>query len=411
MGKIDENRKVLSRKSNSLEVTVETSFLQLELIREEWDEFVVSVDGGIYFSYDWCKIWWDHYAYKRKMKVFLFRDNGKLVGILPMIIDRIWVGIIRVTLAKLLGSDSTLSVFNLPVQEDYAERVFGLLCGDLCKSENVDLIWFGKISGDNNLLDSLRKDSRNLTNMRVVYDAKGEYHTVLNLPESYDKYLANISKSQRKKFRQGVNRLKKNFDFEFLVSKPASALDSFREFCILHEKQWHCKKKLGHFGDWPKSVRFHEALVKTFAQKNLVRIAKISVDKEDIVFKYCLNFGKVTHWLLPARHPGKEWSRFRLGQVMFFHMVEDAINENYTTIDDGQGQYAYKLKFGARERPLQSVLLQKNSFMASVKGQLFLGFSKFLNKVYYRLWFHRLMPCLPIVFRRPLWTLWIRTRI
>ncbi|HOO18551.1 MAG TPA: hypothetical protein PLU99_15775, partial [Phycisphaerae bacterium] len=61
-----------------------TDFDALANLRHDWDRFVERVGGDVYFSFDWCRIWWRHYAYRRRLCVFVFRAAGELVAILPM---------------------------------------------------------------------------------------------------------------------------------------------------------------------------------------------------------------------------------------------------------------------------------------------------------------------------------------
>lgn len=107
----------------NLSFEIKTSFADLDLIREEWDQFVLSVDGGVFFSYDWCKIWWKYYSYKRKLRIFIFRDCGEIKGIVPIVVDKIWLGVTWIKVAKLLGSDSTLSVLEIPVLDLYSKNI------------------------------------------------------------------------------------------------------------------------------------------------------------------------------------------------------------------------------------------------------------------------------------------------
>lgn len=42
---------------SGIDVRCITSFGSLEEMREEWDDFVLSVCGDVYLSFDWCAIW------------------------------------------------------------------------------------------------------------------------------------------------------------------------------------------------------------------------------------------------------------------------------------------------------------------------------------------------------------------
>lgn len=274
------------------------------------------------------------------------------------------------------------------------------------------MVSFGSVSGKDESIKKLRQLCSKCENMKIVNDETVLCHTIFELPEAFDKFFDNISKSKKKHYRQGVKRLKKSFETTFLVvSDSEKILDEFEKFAQLHSKQWKHENKLGHFLDWPSALCFHRDLVKSFSKTNRVRITKMSTDNKDVAMQYSYFFGDRNHWFLPAREPGQEWNRFELGIVTFMQLVEVSIGEGITCIDGGQGHYDYKLKLGAREYPLQSILITGGAFQKRFKTKLFLWFSSSLHVVYYKIWFCRLAPKFPFIFRRSLWKLWIRTRV
>ena len=82
--------------------TVETlsSFQESSIGREEWDRFVYEVGGDLYVTYDWCRIWWQHYGDLRQLRLYIFRRGGQLVGLAPMFIEEIRLGLIKLKIAK-----------------------------------------------------------------------------------------------------------------------------------------------------------------------------------------------------------------------------------------------------------------------------------------------------------------------
>ena len=79
-------RRPLASSKSPVSVEVFNSFEAIS--REEWDAFVLSVEGDIYVTHDWCRIWWKHYE-NRDLRIFLFRAAGNLVGIVPVFIERL----------------------------------------------------------------------------------------------------------------------------------------------------------------------------------------------------------------------------------------------------------------------------------------------------------------------------------
>src|SRR4051812_43212628 len=93
-----------------------TSFEDAQAIAGEWDELVTGLDGSLYMSFDWCRVWWQHYGARRDLRLMAFRDRGELVGVLPFFVERVGVVFARARVAKLVSSDFTLAIVDPPVQ-------------------------------------------------------------------------------------------------------------------------------------------------------------------------------------------------------------------------------------------------------------------------------------------------------
>ncbi len=125
-----------------LSVEVFQTFEEVAHLQIEWDRFVVEMGGDIYFSYDWCRMWWRYYGSGRTLRVFTARIDGKLAGLLPMFIDRIRLGPIRLCAGKPVGSDFTLQVGDPPIHSDHAEAILRTVFDRLIKEFQCDLIDF-----------------------------------------------------------------------------------------------------------------------------------------------------------------------------------------------------------------------------------------------------------------------------
>ena len=119
--------------TNLLTCKVYNSFEEISNIQEEWDNFLLDVDGDIYLSFDWCKIWWDYYGKKRSLRIYLFHQDNRLVGVIPIFYETQWIGPVWLKMAKMLGSDFTISMMNPPVRADYAASIFRCVIDSLIK--------------------------------------------------------------------------------------------------------------------------------------------------------------------------------------------------------------------------------------------------------------------------------------
>lgn len=396
----------------SVTASVATSFEDAGLSGEEWDEFILDVGGDVYLSYDWCRIWWRHYGKGRNLRLFVFRQEGRLVGLAPMFIERIWLGPVTIRIAKRVCSDFAMDVFALPVSTRCAKRIYSQLISNLVETEKCDAVWFGFLPSEDPSLASLRAvASVRGGSVALARDVARGVHTSFQIPDSFDAYVAGLERGARQNYRRRLNLLNKTFEVKRRIfSDPADALVEFRAFRVLHTKQWEAEGKPGHFGDWPHSGAFHQDLVKRLAELGRFRMLRLCAGDHTVAMHYAFVFGRNGYARLPARSIEKDMGRFSLGVMSLMQLLEQMSREGIRRMDSGPAHYDYKIEYGGRESDYLSVLVKSTRPASSVRVRLFVALSDLIHLAYYRIWRSRIAPRLP--FRRgPLWRTWIRSRM
>jgi CelD/BcsL family acetyltransferase involved in cellulose biosynthesis len=389
--------------------SVYSSFEEVAGIRVEWDDFVESVGGDIYLTFDWCRIWWRYYGDSRKLRLFVFRKGDVIVGIGPFFIERIGWKPVGLQMAKMVGADFTVVILVPPFCQEYSHKIISYVNEQLFCSDRCDAVCWGPLSGIHPSAKEIEEHFRDSENSYTIVKKifLGNY-TLFDVPNTFEEYFASLSKSTRKHYRRGYEDLTAQYKVNF--SLVENLAEDFPEFIEMHESQWRAVNKLGHFSDWPGARDFHTDLVKTHSQLGRLRLFCLYADDNPIVYRYVYRFGKRYYSFLPARICGAEWDKLGLGQMSHIMTVEKAAEEAVCEIDAGRGHYQHKLNLGGKEYPVVSFLVSNRSFRCIVRARLFSLFSGMLHFLYYRVWFNRLAPKLP--FKRwPLWKLWVRTRL
>ena len=77
--------------SSAAAITVSrvSSIRELEDLREPWDALLRQSPGNhLYLSHDWVCTWWKHFGGDRRLFTLVFRRNGRILGIAPLLIER-----------------------------------------------------------------------------------------------------------------------------------------------------------------------------------------------------------------------------------------------------------------------------------------------------------------------------------
>lgn len=380
--------------------------------QEAWDELVESTNSGIYLTYDWCQSWWAHYGLDRSLRIFLIYDvkTNQLVGVMPMFIDNIRVGLQKFCFAKTIGADFTIGTCEAPILKDWIDQSFEAIISELMNNDGCDAVLLGPmISNKNNMLAYQGANYMNGLVKLIVCHSKRP-HTIFECPKTFEDYTKNLGKSTRKSYRNWWNRLCKNYDIaEDVISSPFSDEGGFMDFIEMHTAQWKQDGKLGHFGDWPFAEKFHVDLVNKQANRGRFFLFRILSSNKVISYQYMYICGKTLHWMLPARVFDSELERLSLGRLSLVRMLNWAISEGITHVDAGAGHYPYKLQLGAKEFERQSLLIVRNRVGALWRCWIFRFQGTLLNIFYYKIWYLRVAPKLHI--QQPLWKSWIQRQL
>lgn len=402
-----------SRQSDdSVSVRIYASFEGLDGLRRDWDRLVLRLGGDIYLTYDWCRVWWETYGQGRDLALFVYARNQELVGIAPMFIDCVRLGPVRIRVARVVGSDFGLGLFAPLFSPGDEESAVESLLLELTGVHQCDAVILGPAVNINGLAGVFRSVATRRPDLvgAVVERVRGPY-MFFELPETFDAYVKSLSQNQRNNYRRQSNLLRRERQGRLdVVSSGPSLAEEFKRFQTIHRQQWRADNKLGHFDDWPKAAGFHEALTMAQSAHGRVRLLRLSAGDEVAAYEYAYAFGGRYHWLLPARSVGEEWHRYGLGRQSLIGLFQTAIDEGVRLIDAGPGHYDYKVQLGAVERPAGTLVALAPGTLRARRFSAFATCSKLLHKLYYRLWYSRLAPRLPLP-RRPLRSCWIRSRL
>jgi len=388
------------------------NFEEAESIQSEWDRFVEVQTADIFLTYDWCRIWWKYYGKKREPLLFVFRNEGKICGILPMFRERIRLGPVSARVVKLMCTDFSPVTITIPISREYLEAVVSLLLEELGRSDPWNLLYFGAICGrypdTGVLVEALRT---HLGKQWVVEVQEKDVQTYFQVKESWEKQVETLSPRQRTKTRRVYKELRdRGLKLESDFAKQESVSDRFERFVLMHQAQWNCIGMPGHFAEWPSSREYHREMAETQFDRQRLRLLEIRLDGKCIGYEYIYRTGNTYCWFLSARVGLDEENRIDFHRIAFGEKVEKAVRESVKFIDSMRGRYEYKLVMGGELYPISSVFVFPADFPSKLVVIGFRWMVWAMNLGYYKFWRRRIVPRLAMKPRRFL-DLWIRSHM
>ena len=390
---------VPARPDAKLDCQVFDNFGKIETLRQEWDQAVLKWNGPIYMTFDWLQTWWEFYGGNRSLRLFIFRENSKIAGLVPIYLDRIGMPLFKLNVARLVGASIPPKIFDPPVDPSISENIWREILQRLFDREACDVLTVGPLADDaaagHGLKDAGEKNSR----LSLSIEQR-EVQTVYQIPATYDEYFNSLDSKEKKTRRKKLRDLEDAFAIRSeVIREPAAVEKEFEDFVGQHTTQWQSEGRPGHFHAWPRALEYNRELVKRQARLGRVRFFKLMADDQVAANQYTFAFGHRLFAELPARNSGAEWNRYSLGCSSQVKLIQAAIGEGFKRMDSGLGHYEYKILTGGKESPALIYQVKSGSALSAARVALYRKWSALLRLVLQKAWYRRIMPKLPKRFR------------
>lgn len=345
-----ENRLGQSEKNMHEPVVVQAypDFESCSFIREEWDKFIENISGEIFLTYDWCRVWWKHYGRARKLLILIFRCQGEIVGALPVFHERIWLGPLYAKVIKIVGTDFTPIAVIMPIKKEFLRPVLELFRICIDGEWNWDIVRFGAIAGMYGSITELADSVRDVFTGSHRIETKNEdvqiYH---QFPENWEQYLKTLQGNGRKNARRVFKDLEKS-EVSVLsrVVAAENLNESFDEFVQMHQAYWQTLFKPGHFNAWPRAYQFHREQANIHAERDRLRLLKITLNGRCVAYEYYYKFGKTYYGFINGRSADLYKSGLDFKWIPLRASLELGATEGVIRFDSMRGAYDYKLAMG-----------------------------------------------------------------
>lgn len=308
-------------------------------LRAEWD----LLTNEPLRSFAWHYAWWESYQTTHELRIYVYRESGKLLGIAPFFVDR-WLGQKRL---RFLGSGNVCTDYaQIITADNLRKQIAGDIIEDLQATKSVAMVELEGI-GNSDSDQIFCSDLKDVSYWR--YDRQLEPTWIIELPATWKMFKERSSSSLRRKIKKAETRLDSG---EVVVRSTSIDLDfdiAFEKLIELHQERFVSKGEPGVFSD----QRFRSFLGK--ATRTLVE-----QQAAEILLGYRDDEAFVAHlYLNGTRGPqlyqsGVRTSAMKLepGHLMFTYAVRKAIENGHAIFDFLRGSEAYKPFWGAVPQPL-----------------------------------------------------------
>lgn len=341
-------------------------------MREEWNALLArSAQPGPMLSWEWVFTWWERYrsaGAERELTLIGVRDGHEWIGVAPFVKRICRSSGVAFRRLEFLGTgereeDETCSEFLDIVaargrEEDVAQAVAAYL---LAEEGWEEIVCRDVRAGQQSVASA----------MLSIMAGKADLHTeefaaarcpFVRLPESWDAYLATLSRNSRRIVRYKRKQLESAGDTRFSIAEaPAEVEKAFADFVRLHQERWQAGGERGCF----QSEYFSGFLAKLtprLAERGGVRIAQLSIGGELAASYYLLLHGGAAYYY-NSGVALKSHGELSPGSVCLGYAIEDAIRRGEREFHFLKGgPDSYKWHWTEQFVPVVSLLIRRKGW-------------------------------------------------
>jgi len=298
-----------------------------------------------FLTWQWQTAWWEAFG-PGPLALFVIRDGENPIGLLPLY--ALEAG--GRTVLRLVGGVEVSDYLDLIALRDREEEVWKALLPGLLELrwDLLDLHCLPAASPSLQLLPALARAWGLAAEVE-----REERCPVVELPGSWEAYLARLSGKDRHELRRKLRRLEARQARTSLLTTPAAVAAVLDTFLGLHRKS---KAGKARFMD-ARMERFFRAVTLAFARAGWLALWVLWVEERPAASLLCLDYGGGVSLYNSGFDP--EAARLSPGVGLIAASIRDAIGRGRHRYDFLRGEEPYKYGFGAVSTDVFTVRLRR----------------------------------------------------
>jgi CelD/BcsL family acetyltransferase involved in cellulose biosynthesis len=336
-------------------ITREEDFLDLE---REWKDLLPrTAADNIFLTWEWVSTWWEVFGESKQPHILTFRDNNKLVGILPCYMwSRPLLRLGKIRELRFIGTGETVrsEYLDLICLPDRRKECLEKLAELILRDRDWDIAVFRDLL-ENSVLGKFFpgrfKDCETINREPCYF---------VEIPPDFETYLKGIDSRTRRNIRNRRRNLERDFRLEYHRLRPDESLEEWMaEFKRLHAARLEQRGLPSKFSD-PRYSRFHEKIARAFQSSGQLFAADLQLDGQMVAGRYNFLYNGTVYDYQTGYNP--EFGRQGVMQALISYMIEDCSADQIGKFDFLAGDEDYKRHFANAESEISSRRIVNRTF-------------------------------------------------
>lgn len=336
--------------ADHLDVAVIQDWAGVEQLAPEWDVLLTKSSADtIFLTWDWIQAWIDVTSGDFQPLFIVVRDRqGTLVAIAPFyVMQYSFLKVFRYRMLRVAGDWPTGGEYPDLIVDPEVEQPALCSIGDALQKHRRlwDCIWMSKLAGWTGAPERLAHCARHA---RMHFRRREMYFGHLQLPESIEKFEAQLSGNRRQQIRRLKRQFLANDDFAFERYRDVESLERYLHGLFdLHERRWNTRGQHGVFTRKPREAVFYRRFIPRAMQAGWLRMycARQGEDLKAVQLGYVYNdtFLQIQEGFDPSYQKG-------VGNALRHHVIEACIDEKLSAYDFLGDMTEHKSRWLAEKR-------------------------------------------------------------
>jgi len=335
-----------------------TTIENLLAVQPEWNALLQRSNSNcVFLTHEWLTTWWKHLGEGRKLEILTARDNGQLLGILPLALRRPQYSRMMPWTLEFLGSGV--------IGSDYLDAIV-----DSCREAEVLDAFAHHLEVRGFMLQLSQLDRSGCLARQLATRLAGRHWLDSDIKindcpfislqgHTWDSYLSSLGSSQRYNFQRRQRNIEKIEGFRL---ERQTALDVIID---LHKRRWAERGGTSEAFQTDQIVAFHREFAQLAAARGWLRLLSIWIKDQPVAALYGLRYGPKFCFYQSGFDAA--FAKQSVGLVMMGLSIKTALEEGATEYDLLHGCEEYKFHWAQERRELGRIEL----FPPQVRGAFY----------------------------------------
>ena len=284
----------------------------------------------------WLKVWWSVFSNESSPYLTAVRDREKLIGVAPLLL--------KGEEARFMGDPDVCDYQDFIIAPGRGRDFFENLISHL-RQQGIGRLDLNAVRADSKVLSELLAMAKSL-NIEVSCDPE-DVTLELDLPSSWDEYLAKLTGKQRHEVRRKLRRLKEAAEINYRVVEDFQEVMSEMEtFLALFGLSRSDKAAFMT----TQMATYFRSLAETTAKANLLKLSFLDLDGIPAAAVMCFDYNSTTY-LYNNGYDG-QFSSLSVGLLSKVLTIKESIRRGKKKYDFLKGTEEYKHRLGGKPIPL-----------------------------------------------------------